>query len=197
VKTGKLLVTALASLLAIGALAGCTEDPSIANDGNNAGYVSGSGQYKEVPPDQRKPPTAGFTATLESGAKVTSSQYAGQVHVLNFWYSTCGPCRVEAANLEKAYKHYGGSIPFLGVDVYDQAPQAIEFEKSHGVTYPSVIDTNNATVQYAYSSYVSPDAVPVTLVIDKHGRVAARVTGELESPSILEDLVARVTSEGQ
>jgi peroxiredoxin len=197
VKTRRLLVPVVAAVLTIGALAGCAEDPSIANDGNNSGYVSGSGVYKEVPPNQRKPPISGFTATLETGGKVSSSQYAGKVHVLNFWYAACGPCRVEAKNLESAYKHYKGSVPFLGVDVYDQAPQAIVFEKTHGVTYPSVIDTNNATVQYAYSSYVSADAVPVTLVIDRHGRVAARVTGELESPSILEDLIARVKSEGQ
>src|SRR6202000_425631 len=109
----------------------------------------------------------------------------------------CGPCRVEASRLEKVYNHYNGSIPFLGVNIYDQGDQAIAFGKTPGVTYPSVIDTNNAPVQYAYSSFVSPDAVPVTLVIDKHGRVAARVTGELESPSILEDLIARRKSEGQ
>lgn len=192
----RLAIAVAASVLAVGVLAGCTQSPSLAN-GNGTGYVAGTGEYKEVPPADRKPPTAPFTATLERGGKVTSAQYLGKVHVLNFWYSTCGPCRVEAKQLEKAYKHYNGSIPFLGVNTYDQAAQAIQFEKAHGVTYPSVIDTNNATVQYAYSSYVSPDALPVTLVIDRHGRVAARVTGELESASILEDLIARVVNEGQ
>jgi hypothetical protein len=52
-------------------------------------------------------------------------------------------------------------------------------------------------VQYAYSAYVSPDAVPTTLVIDRHGRVAARVTGEVEDASILTALIDRVTAEGQ
>lgn len=192
----RLLVAAAASALAIGVLAGCSEDPSLAN-GNGSGYVAGNGEYKEVPVADRKAPTAPFTSTLETGGKVTSAQYLGKVHVLNFWYAGCGPCRVEAKRLEKAYKHYNGSIPFLGVDVYDQAPQAIAFEKAHGVTYPSAIDTNQASILYSYSNYVSPNAVPVTLVIDKHGRVAARVTGELEEASILEDLVDRVVSEGQ
>ena len=189
-----LAVTSVA--LVAGALAGCAESPSIASDGNNTGYVSGGGQYTEILPADRKDPLP-FTATLDTGATVTSKQYLGKVHVVNFWYAACGPCRVEAKTLEAVYKHYDGSIPFLGVDVYDQAATALTFEKTHGVTYPSVIDTNKATVQYAYSDFVSPDAVPVTLVIDKHGRVAARVTGELESASILESLIARVTSEGQ
>ncbi len=82
--------------------------------------------------------------------------------------------------MEKAYTHYKGAVPFYGVDVYDQAATARTFEATHKVTYPSMIDTNTTNVQYAYSAYVSPDAVPTTLVIDKHGRVAARVTGEVE-----------------
>jgi peroxiredoxin len=191
-----LIVTTLAAVLAVGVLAGCTEDPSIANEGGT-GYVSGSGVYKEVPPAQRKAPEAPFTATLDTGGTITSKQLLGKVHVLNFWYAGCGPCRVEASRLEAAYKHYKGAVAFIGVDTYDQAPTALTFEATHHVTYPSVIDTNNATVQYSYSSYVSADSVPVTLVIDRHGRVAARVTGELEEASILEDLINRVVAEGQ
>jgi peroxiredoxin len=193
----RVLIVVAASALAVGALSGCTEDPSIASAGNNTGYVSGAGVYTEIPPADRKAPTSTFTAPLDSGGTISSKQLLGKVHVLNFWYSSCGPCRVEASRLETAYKHYNGAVAFIGVDTYDQAPQALVFEKTHGVTYPSVIDTNNAAVQYAYSDFVSPDAVPTTLVIDRHGRVAARVTGELEEASILESLVARVIAEGQ
>jgi peroxiredoxin len=192
----RLLVASVASLLAVGALAGCSETPSIAGDDNNTGYVSGSGAYTEIPPAERKTPLP-FTATLDTGSTVTSKQLLGKVHVLNFWYAGCGPCRVEAPRLESAFKHYKGTVAFLGVDTYDQAPTALTFEQTHHVTYPSVIDTNNATVQYAYSSFIPPNAVPVTLVIDKHGRVAARVTGELEEASILESIVDRVIAEGQ
>jgi peroxiredoxin len=196
VKARRLLVVGAASALAIGMLAGCAEDPSIASDGSNTGYVSGAGAYKEILPADRKKPLA-YKAKLDTGATITSAKYLGSVHVLNFWYASCGPCRVEAARLEKVYTHYDGKVAFVGVNTYDQAATARTFEETHDVTYPSIIDTNDATVQYAYSDYVSPDAVPTTLVIDKHGRVAARITGELETPSILEALVDRVISEGQ
>ena len=193
---GRVVVVAIAASLCVGALAGCTESPSFSSDGNNTGYVSGAGVYKEIAVADRKPAGA-FTSILETGTKVTSAQLLGTVHVLNFWYAGCGPCRVEAPKMEKAYTHYTGAVPFYGVDLYDQAPTAQAFEAAHKVTYHSMIDTNTVAVQYAYSAYVSPDAVPTTLVIDKHGRVAARVTGEVEDPKILTAIIDRVIAQGQ
>jgi peroxiredoxin len=192
----RVLVAAAAAVLAVAGLAGCTESPSFASDGNNTGYVSGAGVYKEIAIADRKPAMS-FTSTLDTGAKISGTQLLGTVHVLNFWYAGCGPCRVEAPRMEAAYTHYKGSVPFYGVDVYDQAATARTFESTHHVTYPSMIDTNNVAVQYAYSAYVSPDSVPTTLVIDKHGRVAARVTGEVEDSTILTALIDRVIAEGQ
>jgi peroxiredoxin len=195
--TNRRVITAvIAAGIAVAALAGCTENPSFSSDGNNTGYVSGSGVYTEIKVADRKP-AASFTSVLDTGVKLTSSQLLGSVHVLNFWYAACGPCRVEAPRMEKAYAHYKGKVAFYGVDVYDQAATAQTFESTHKVTYPSMIDTNTTAVQYAYSAYVSPDAVPTTLVIDKHGRVAARVTGEVEDPTILTALIDRVIKEGQ
>jgi thiol-disulfide isomerase/thioredoxin len=182
--------------IAVALLAGCSESPSFSSDGNNTGYVSGGGAYSEIPPASRKPPVS-FSTVLDTGAPVTSSQLLGAVHVINFWYASCGPCRVEAPRLEAVYEHYKGAVAFLGVNTYDQAATARTFEVTHKITYPSAIDTNNAAVQYAYSKYVSPDAVPTTLVIDKRGRVAARVTGEVEDASILTALIDRVIAEGQ
>jgi peroxiredoxin len=196
VNTRRLVVAALAATLSVAALAGCTESPSFSSDGNNTGYVSGSGVYKEIPLADRKA-AATYSSVLDTGAKVTSAKLVGSVHVLNFWYASCGPCRVESTKMEKAYTHYKGAIPFYGVDVYDQAATALTFEATHKVTYPSMIDTNSANVQYAYSAYVSPDAVPTTLVIDKHGRVAARVLGPIDEVSILTALIDRVVAEGQ
>ena len=191
----KAVVAIAASVLVVAALAGCTESPGFSSSAST-GYVSGAGVYDEIKPVDRKPAQA-FTTTLDTGAKLTSSSLLGKVHVVNFWYAGCGPCRVEASRLEAVYKSYKGSIPFLGVNTYDTAATARTFEQTHGVTYASAIDETTASVQYAYSGFVSPDAVPTTLVIDRHGRVAARVTGELESASILTALIKTVVAEGQ
>jgi thiol-disulfide isomerase/thioredoxin len=191
----KPLLAIATSLLVAAALAGCTESPGFSSSAST-GYVSGSGQYDEIKVADRKPALA-FTTTLDTGAKLKSSSLLGKVHIVNFWYAGCGPCRVEAPLLESVYKSYKGKIPFLGVNTYDTAATARTFEQTHNVTYASAIDITTASVQYAYSAYVSPDAVPVTLVIDRHGRVAARITGELESASILTSLIKTVVSEGQ
>ena len=192
----KALLAVATSLLVAATLAGCTEDANVGSDSNSTGYVSGSQVWKEVKPADRKAAVP-FTTTLDTGKKLTSASLLGKVHVLNFWYAGCGPCRVEAPTLESVYNSYKGSIPFLGVNTYDTAATAQTFEQTHKVTYPSAIDITTASVQFAYSGFVSPDAVPVTLVIDKHGRVAARITGEIESASILTTLINTVVSEGQ
>jgi thiol-disulfide isomerase/thioredoxin len=185
-----------APLVAVLLLAGCAETPSIASAGGNKGYVSGAGVYKEFKPADRKSPVK-FSSVTDAGDKVSSSQYLGEVYVLNFWFAGCGPCRVEAPRLEKVYKKYGGKTPFLGVNTYDQAAQSLTFAKRFKITYPSAIDVNTVSVQYAFSKYIPPNAVPTTLVIDRHGRVAARVTGVIEDPSILSSLIDTVVSEGK
>jgi len=176
-------------------LAGCTETPDYGQSATN-GYVSGSGVYKEIKPADRKQPLS-FTSKLDTGAKITSADLKGKVYVVNFWYAGCAPCNAEAPRLNSVYKKYGDTVGFLGVNTYDQAATAQTFEQAHDVKYPSAIDTNTAAIQYAFSSYVPPSAVPTTLVLDKQGRVAARVTGELDAASILETLIDTVVHEGQ
>jgi thiol-disulfide isomerase/thioredoxin len=181
--------------IALGLLAGCTQAPDAGTP--SQGYVSGSGAYKEIPPKERKAAVT-FASKLDTGDKITSSDLLGTVHVINFWYAGCAPCIQEAPLLEKVYRSYHGKIPFLGVNTYDQAATAQEFERNKSVSYPSAIDVNTTSVQLAFAnSGIPANAVPTTLVIDKHGRVAARVTGELSDASILSSLIDTVVHEGQ
>jgi thiol-disulfide isomerase/thioredoxin len=191
----RVLAAVVTSLLAIAVLAGCSQSPDY-NSSGTTGYVSGSGAFDEIKPADRMKPVV-FTAKLDTGKTITSADLLGKVHVMNFWYAGCGPCIKEAPLLEKVYKSYDGTIPFVGVNTYDQAGTALAFESHLGITYPSVIDVNTVTVEFAFSKSIPANAVPTTLVIDKHGRVAARVTGELTDPSILKSLIATVVSEGQ
>jgi thiol-disulfide isomerase/thioredoxin len=189
----RLVAVVLTPVAVVIALAGCTQSSAALS---NPGYVTGSGVYKEIPVKDRTSPVT-YTGKTETGATISSKQFLGKVHVLNFWYAGCAPCFVEAPRLESVYKSYKGSVPFLGVNTYDQAAVAATFEEKRGITYPSIIDANTASVMYAFAGKVAPDAMPTTLVIDKHGRVAARVTGLLESTSILKSLVNTVIAEGQ
>ena len=158
------------------------------------GYVAGDGSVLEIPQADRGDPIE-FAGVGDDGQRITSSDYAGDVLVVNFWYAGCAPCRLEAPDLEAIYQAYQPlEVGFLGVNVRDQAATAQEFATTFGVTYPSIIDTD-AGVQLSFAGQVAPNAVPTTLVLDQQGRVAARILGRVTEVSILESLIDRVLQE--
>lgn len=188
----------VAGLVVAGALllVGCSNDPLADQylSGDSKNYIAGDGTVTEIEPESRQQ-AVDFSGTTAEGSTVSQADYSGEVVVLNFWYASCAPCRVEAPDLAKLSAKYDGQgASFLGVNVRDQAPQAISFEKNYGIEYPSVIDTDGA-LQLAFSGEVSPNAVPTTLVIDKQGRVAARILGQVSEPSILDTLIRDTIAE--
>ena len=184
-------------LIALLALAGCASDPLAEQyaNGTNQNYISGDGSLTLIDvADRGKPVT--FEATTGDGDTVASSDYAGEVLVINFWYAACPPCRVEAPDLAQLATEFDGNgASFLGVNVRDQAATARTFEQEVGIEYPSVIDANEGNMQLAFAGTVAPNAVPTTLVIDKQGRVAARFLGLIEAPSILKTIVNETIAE--
>jgi peroxiredoxin len=185
------------AVAAVTLLAGCGND-SLAQqyeDGNTKNYISGEGTISEYAVGDRGEPVE-YTATTDTGDDVDSADYLGQVVVVNFWYAGCPPCRVEAPDLQTLSETYADKgVSFLGVNTYDQAETSRAFARKFGVTYPSILDANDVSVQFAFSGSVAPNAVPTTLVIDREGRVAARWSGLLSDPSILEAMIDRVLDE--
>ncbi|MBF4463298.1 MULTISPECIES: TlpA family protein disulfide reductase [unclassified Rathayibacter] len=184
------------ALVAALALSGCTEDPLAGQyrSGSNKGYISGDGTVTEIAVADRADPIA-FSGTDENGSTIDSAELAGRVVVVNFWYASCAPCRAEAADLEKVNGEFAGKdVSFVGVNVRDQAPTAAAFATTFGLSYPSIIDTDSS-VQLAFTGTVPPNAVPTTIVLDKKGRVASRILGQLQEASILSTLVSDTLAE--
>jgi thiol-disulfide isomerase/thioredoxin len=187
---------AVAAALAVG-LAACSNDPLADQylEGSNKGFIEGDFKVQETAPDDRGAPIA-FEGTTETGATVSSDDYAGRVLVVNFWYAACGPCRAEAPELEDAVSDLEGEdAAFLGVNIYDQPATAASFMTTYGITYPSVIAVDDGDVTLAFADAVPLTAVPVTLVLDAQGRVASRVIGQLSDASILTTLVRDTLAE--
>ena len=86
-------------------------------------------------------------------------------------------------------------VAFLGVNTYDQPATALSFARDNDITYPSVIDVNDGQVKLAFAQLTPIQATPTTLVIDRDGRVAARIIGQLATASILSTLVADTLAE--
>jgi peroxiredoxin len=190
-------LAAAAAVLVVVALAGCTTDPLAQQyaDGSGQGYVSGDGAYTEIPAADRGAAIE-YSGTSENGDSVSSDDFAGSVHVINFWYAGCAPCRIEAKDLKAVSEQYD-DVPFLGVNIFDTAENAITFEKKYEIAYPSIIDVETNSVQLAFAGQgaVSPNAVPVTLIIDREGRVAGRISGLIEDKSILTAMIDKVVAE--
>ena len=163
--------------------------------GTGQNYISGDGALTVVAPESRGEGIA-FQGSLDVGGTFSSADYAGQIMVVNFWYAGCPPCRLEAPDLEALHQEFlDEGVLFIGVNILDQAPTALAFADEFGVTYPSIMDTNDGSVRLAFSGQVAPNAVPTTVVLDQQGRVAARISGLLTEPDVLAALIRDVQAE--
>lgn len=187
---------ALAAIVVVG-LSACAPD-SVSESflsGDNTGYVAADGAIVVIPVADREEPVD-FGGVTENGEKFSSADIAGQVTVVNFWYAGCAPCRVEADFLETVWQKFEGQgVSFIGVNTRDQADTAKAFSDEYSITYPSLIDVDTAEAKLAFAEVVPIQATPTTLVLDKQGRVAARIIGPIDSPSILSTLVKDALAE--
>lgn len=191
------ITAAAAALLTVASLAACTPDQATQDylNGENNGFISSAFRVDEIPVEERGEPIT-WAGVTEYGDELSSDDVAGDVVVVNFWYAACAPCVVEAPDLEAVWQEYRDEdVSFVGVNTYDQADTARSFAVDNGVTYPSIIDVNTGAVKLAFAAATPIQATPTTLVLDREGRVAARIFGRVESRSILSTLVGDALAE--
>lgn len=189
------VLAGLSGVLALPILAACSSDDPLAEqagDADGKNYIAGDGSVLELSPEDRSEPLE-FTSALFSGEEVSATDWRGEPVVMNFWYAACAPCRVEAPDLQSLNEEFADEVSFYGVNMRDTAGTANAFERNFGITYPSFED-RDGHVLLAMTDYVPPQAVPTTIVIDREGRVSARVLGVAER-STLKALIETVVAE--
>jgi peroxiredoxin len=166
-------------LLCAGALVltGCATGDS-AVDVNNGGefrFVEGTPRGELIPTEDRATAPE-FGGTLLDGDEFSSADLAGDVAVVNFWGSWCGPCRVESPEFQEVFADVRDEgVQFLGINVKDTDQLARAFEENFGIQYPSLADPRGE-VALAFRDYPA-SAIPSTIVLDRRARVAAVYTG--------------------
>jgi cytochrome c biogenesis protein CcmG/thiol:disulfide interchange protein DsbE len=113
---------------------------------------------------------------LDTTGTLSLASLRGKVVAINFWASWCGPCRDEAPLLERTWReNRAKGFVLLGVDANDSSGEARKFMRKHGLTYPIVHDAHGSTL-----GHWGVPGLPTTFVVDREGRVVAKVLGGLK-----------------
>jgi len=183
----------LAVALGLAACGGAARPASHPSDVVDQGYQSGDGSTMTWPVGQRKGPVT-LTGTDYSGARQDVGAWRGDVVLLNTWYAGCPPCRAEAPTLVAlANEDASKGLRVLGINGTDAAGAADAFVRQFAVPYPTVQDTDGSAIA-ALQGVVPVNAVPTTVLLDRQGKVAARILG-LADPSTLRTLVDALLAE--
>ena len=111
-------------------------------------------------------PAPGSTLKSREGKTVSLSDYKGQVVMVNFWATWCGPCRQEMPLLEQIYEKYHGlGFTLLGVNVEDNPEGAKKWIQETGpVTFPVLFDPKNEI-----SKLYKVQTMPTTVLVARDG----------------------------
>ncbi len=108
-----------------------------------------------------------FTLHAADGRNVRLEELRGQVVLVNFWATWCGPCREEMPHLNELYAKYGKSgVVLLGVNIDDDPATALATAKKLGVAFPVLLDTDKKV-----SKLYDLATMPSTVLIDRDGKV--------------------------
>lgn len=133
-----------------------------------------------------------FTVEDAEGDTYTLSKLLEQKKavVLNFWYTTCGPCKAEFPYLQEAYDKYSDDIAVLAMNPVDTDEAAIAaFQKQMGLTFPMM------TCDAAWAEMMQLTAYPTTVVIDRYGNIMLIHKGSIDNAKTFADVFAYFAAE--
>ena len=115
-----------------------------------------------------------FTLRNLKGNLVDLKSFNGQVVVLNFWATWCVPCRIEMPAFENLYRRYRSQgVTVLGVSLDKGGDEKVrKFVEEYQLSFPILMDSEGKA-EKLYPSI----SIPFTFVIDKSGRIVARIDG--------------------
>ena len=131
-------------------------------------------EQKRVPPLEAGEMAPEIAARTVSGDSLRLSEFRGRVVLLDFFYSTCGPCRQAIPQLVELSREYAGKdLVILGINVHEAADSdlLLRLLESREVPYPVLLPTGGTDYEYKVSGY------PTVFIIGRDGRITAAHVG--------------------
>jgi len=150
-------------------------------------YISGNGAVTFISAADRT------MAPKLSGDTLYGTKFdftGDKIAVVNVWASWCSPCRAEMPALT-ALSEKNLDVQFMGILTRDNLANAEVFARQLAVPYPNFIDDS---LLLGFRNTLPANAIPTTVVLDKQGRVAARISGPVTVGG-LSDLIERLRAE--
>ena len=165
-KKSKYLGCCLVFLLALLLLCGCGQEAS--------------DEEVSYEPIQEGEAARDFSIELSDGSSFQLSEHQGQVVLLNFWATWCGPCVNEMPGFEMLRQAYGDELFILAISCDEDAAAAEEFLEERGFSFATALDP-----QHEALALYPTDSIPYSLLIDEQGQVVKVVVGGGDPDSTL------------
>ena len=150
---------------------------------------------KNQNPASQKIKAPDFNLADLDGNILNFSAYEGQVVMLTFWGTWCGPCIQEIPDFIKLYDEYNKEgLEIVGIAIQSGSPENIKlFSDRFKINYPILTDVNGNESYKAFSDYgtisgVGMRAVPTTFLIDRDGYIVKTYRGARPGNVFLKDL---------
>ena len=117
--------------------------------------------------------------------KIDSSELVGKPLILNFWYSTCEPCRREMPVLAASADTHSATVRFVGINMNDSIETATAFAEKYNVLYDIMFDPTGSFI-----GALGIGTAPMTLFVDAQGVIVDQVAGEITADK-LESLITK------
>ena len=112
-------------------------------------------------------PAPSFQLNSMAGKAVSLDSLKGQIVLVNFWASWCGPCRKEMPILEQLNRQYRGKgVTLVGVNVEPDSAAATDWLKATPVSFPILFDVDSKV-----SKLYQVEGMPNTVILDRKGNV--------------------------
>ena len=149
--------------------------------------ASGAGTLPDdgipVATDVTGKPLPALDAQDLTGKGVPLRSLEGQPLVLNFWYSTCLPCRKEMPDFQQVHQELGDSVRIIGVNPLDGASRAKDFATQVGATYELLRDPDGAV-----TAALGIARFPTTVFVGPDGTILATKAGALSADALRKEI---------